>query len=255
VASVHDCDPLEAPSITLGAIVGVGKDADGTLYVDAENGIFVSKSGELVRQHVTGTGQSGENELMFSFEPPDGGGSSDRSLLVETQGGKAAAMALGSALSKAFLDESPPGITMLTVVDASTVSGMKVVNTPDTIYYVADVSNGNVLLVTEPMNSADWTPEDMGQSVFYGAPSDVAEREIVDFQQSLSGDGTLTFLVDGKKWVLQFGMEPAPDTGPLGVFTLNGLTPDGEATLDVTLRSLTPVTLPSDLTFSCFPSK
>ena len=54
-STVHDaatetaCDPLAPKPITLGAIVGVGRDATGTLYVDSASGIFVSVSGEPIR--------------------------------------------------------------------------------------------------------------------------------------------------------------------------------------------------------------
>ena len=95
------CDPLAAKAITLGNVVGVGKDADGTLYVDSANGVFVSGGGKLIRQHVIGTGSNGTNEFQFMFEPPDGNESSARNLLVDTAGAIATAMALGPANSKA----------------------------------------------------------------------------------------------------------------------------------------------------------
>jgi hypothetical protein len=47
--------------------------------------------------------------------------------------------------------------------------------------------------------------------------------------QTLSNDGTVTFLVDGTPYVLAFGTANGPDAGPLGVFTLEGLTPQGGA--------------------------
>ena len=46
------CDPTAAGPITPGAIVGVGQDIDGTLYVDAANGVFVRAGGALIRQHL-----------------------------------------------------------------------------------------------------------------------------------------------------------------------------------------------------------
>ncbi len=70
------CDPLAAKPVTLGTIVGVGQDAAGTLYVDAANGVFVSEGGRLLRQHVTGSGQSGATEFLFGFEPAGDDGSS-----------------------------------------------------------------------------------------------------------------------------------------------------------------------------------
>ncbi len=246
------CDPLTPSAITLGTVVGVGKDSGGTLYVDASSGVFVSGSGELVRQHVVGTGQSGSNEFLFSFVAPGADYSTAQNLLVETQSGKADKMALGPADSKEFLNQSPQGITMLTLVDPSSVAGMKLVNAPDVIVYVADVSNGNVILTTEPMNDSDWNPATGGLSIFYGPPNAVAQRKITDFQQSMSNSGTLTFLVGSTPYVLSFGTVPAPDAGPLGKFELQSLTPKGGAPLDVTLRSPTPTKLPAGLSFTCF---
>ena len=56
------CDPLAPQSVTVGDVLGVGQAADGSLYVAAANGVFVSRAGTLFRQHVTGTGQSGSND-------------------------------------------------------------------------------------------------------------------------------------------------------------------------------------------------
>jgi hypothetical protein len=246
------CDPLAARTITLGNVVGVGKDAPGTLYVDSANGIFVSGSGALNRQHVIGTGQSGNNELLFTFEPPGDDGTGARNLLVETSGSAASAMALGPANSKSFLGESDAGVTPLTLVDAATLSGLPVTNTPNVIQYVADVANGDVLLTTVPMN-ADSTSASGGLSVFYGPPSSVAERTISAFEQTLSNDGTMTFLVNGTPYVLAFGTVNTPDSGPLGVFTLQSLTPPGASALTITRRSPTPTAVPSGLSFTCLP--
>src|SRR5262245_50622043 len=88
------CDPLAPKPITLGTIVGVGKDAAGTLYVDSSNGIFVSGGGKLIRQHVTGTGQMGDNEYAFWYVAPGADVTTGRNLMVETTGGVADAMAL-----------------------------------------------------------------------------------------------------------------------------------------------------------------
>jgi hypothetical protein len=114
------CDPLTPKPITLGTIIGVGQDAAGTLYVDSANGIFVSGNVELSRQYVNGTGQSGSTEFIFTFESPGSDASSARTLLVETQGSTASAMALGPAGSRAFLGQSDAGVTSLTLVDPAT---------------------------------------------------------------------------------------------------------------------------------------
>ena len=213
------CDPLAAAPITPGAIVGVGKDVDGTLYVDAANGVFVSAGGPLIRQHVLGTGQSGANEFIFTFEPPSvDAGASERDLLVETTGNgtqiDASAMALGPGGARMFLDQSAAGGTTLTLVDASTVAGLAVVNTPSVISYVGDAANGDVVLATVPLNAdptaASGGVYDGGLSIFYGPPNDVAERVITDFGESLSGNGTVTFLVGNTSYVLAFGMVQEP---------------------------------------------
>ena len=254
------CDPLAPTPITPGAIVGVGKDADGTLYVDAANGVFVSAGGPLIRQHLLGTGQSGANEFIFTFESPSvDGGSAERDLLVETTGSTATAMALGPAGARMFLDQSALGRTTLTLVDASTIAGLSAVNTPSVISYVGDAANGDVVLATIPLN-ADPTATsgglyDGGLSIFYGPPNDVAERVITDFGESLSGNGSVTFLVGNTSYVLAFGMVQEADADPLGVFTLEGLTPEGGSAIPVTLRSPTPTTPPADLAFSCLASR
>jgi hypothetical protein len=246
------CDPLAPKPIALGTVVGVGQDASDTLYVDSASGIFVSGSGTLIRQHVTGTGQSGTSEFLFTFEPPGDDGSSARNLLVETQGSTASAMALGPTDSRTFLNQADGGVTSLTLVDPATVAGMPIVNTPNLISYVGDVANGEVLLATVPMNG-DPTSNDGGLSIFYGPPSGVAQRTITAFEQSLSGNGTVTFLVGSTPYVLAFGMEGAPDAGPFGVFALEGLTPQGGPQMAVTLRSPTPTAVPSGLSFTCLP--
>jgi hypothetical protein len=250
-ATESACDPLAPKATTLGAIVGVGQDTTGTLYVDSANGIFVSEHGELVRQRVTGSGESGSNDFIFTFESPGSDASSARNLLIDTQGSTASAMALGPAGSKSFLGQSDAGVTSLTLVDSAMVSGMTVVNTPNLIEYIGDVANGEVILATMPVNEES-SSIDGGLSIFYGPPSLVAQRTITAFGESLSGNGSVTFLVGNTPFVLAFGMVQGPDAGPFGTFALEGLTPQGGAQIAVTLlRSPTPTSLPSDLSFTC----
>ena len=165
-------------------------------------------------------------------------------------------MALGPTGSKSFLGQSDAGVTPLTLVAASAVAGMTVVNTPNVIEYVGDVGNGDVVLAAVPLNS-DPTPidggvEDGGLSIFYGPPSALAQRTITGFGESLSGNGSLTFLVGDVPYVLAFGMVQGPDAGPLGTFALEGLTPQAGAQISVTLRSPTPSADPPELSFTCF---
>jgi hypothetical protein len=251
-ATESACDPLAPKPITLGAIVGVGQDTTGTLYVDSANGIFVSENGELIRQRVTGSGESGSNDFIFTFEFPGGDASSARNLLVDTQGSIASAMALGPAGSKSFLGQSDAGVMSLTLVDSATVSRMTVVNTPNLIEYVGDVANGDVVLATTPLNEES-SSTDGGLSIFYGPPSLVSQRTITAFEESLSGNGAVTFVVGNTPYVLTFGQVQGPDAGPLGTFALEGLNTGGDAGIAVTLRSPTPTVLPPGLSFTCLP--
>jgi hypothetical protein len=251
-AAESACDPLAPKAIALGTIVGVGRDAAGTLYVDSANGIFVSVNGQLIRQHVLGTGQSGSNQFLFSFDSPGADASSERNLLVDTQGSTATAMALGPGGSKSFLGQSDAGVTSLALVDSSTVAGMIVVNTPNLLSYVGDVADGDVLLATVPLNE-DSTSTDGGLSIFYGPPNDIAQRTITAFEESLSGNGAVTFVVGNTPYVLTFGQVQGPDAGPLGTFALEGLNTGGDAGIAVTLRSPTPTVLPPGLSFTCLP--
>jgi hypothetical protein len=131
------------------------------------------------------------------------------------------------------------------------------VNTPNVIDYVGDVANGEVVLATVPLNSASTLPdggvEDGGLSIFYGPASAMVQRAITAFEETLSGNGTLTFLVGDVPYVLAFGMVQGPDAGPLGTFALEGLTPQGGAQIAVVLRSPTPAADPPGLSFTCFP--
>lgn len=249
------CNPLAPSPIALGALIGVGQDAAGTLYVDAANGIFVSSGETLVRQHVLGSGQSGANQFVFTFVSAGDSAASARDLLVQTDGAGAVSMALGPEGSGKT--QSDAGVTALSLVAPSTIAGMPVVDTPRVIQYVGNVANGDVLVATLPLNqpaqSLDGGVADGDLAIFYGPPPAVAQRPIAAFQQSLSGNGSVTFLVGGTPTVLSFGYVPAPDAGPSGTFALTSLTPQGSAPIGITLESPAPAALPSDLTFTCLP--
>ena len=243
------CDPLAPKPITLGAIVGVGVDGNGTSYVDAANGVFVAAGNALDRQHVLGTGQAGDSEYLFQFAPPSAAAAA-QTLLVETDGaGVAQAMALDASNSRAFLNQADAANSPLTLVDPSSISQLPVVNTPNLIDYVGDVANGNVVLATVPMNR-DSASESGGLSLFYGPPDNVEERQVTAFEESLSGNGTLTFLIGTESYVLAFGTVPS-DSHPLGDFTLQTLTAGTGTVFDVTLRSPTPSEPPAGLSFTC----
>jgi hypothetical protein len=233
-------------------VLGVGQDAQGTLYVaDSPSGlstprVFVSSGGKLVRQHVAGSGQSGGKpgsaaEYTLTFEPPGAGFSSARALLLAMQGGTASQMALGPADSKSFI--GGPGETPLKVVSDGTVTAMPIVNLPGVVDYVADVSDGTVIVVTSPMDLASSSDFHL----FYGRPSAMQEHTIVSFNQALSGYPTIGFTVGSTTYTMTISgtFDPDGGGGP-GPGTLA----TGTGTLAFTLRMPTPTTL-AGFSFTC----
>ncbi|HEX8796007.1 MAG TPA: hypothetical protein VF765_33890 [Polyangiaceae bacterium] len=252
-ASPHSCDPLAPSPTSLSGVLGVGQDAQGTLYVAdsppnaATARVFVSGGGKLVRQDVLGSGEMGggkggvADEYTLSFVPAGGDPSAARALLLAMQGGTASQMALGPGNSKSFI--GGPGETPLKVVGESAVSGMPVVNLPDVADYVADVSDGTAIVVTSPLDinsSADF-------HLFYGRPSAMLERTITSFNQALSGYPTIAFTVGSSTYTMAISgtFDPDGGGGP-GPGTLQ----TASSTLDFTLRMPTPTTL-SGFSFTC----
>ena len=242
------CDPLVGPAIGLGTIVGIGQSSTGTFYVDAENGIFVSSvDGSLIRQHIVGSGQSG-TEYSYSFAAPNEDGLMPEQLVVETSGGVAVSLQLGAGGS-GKLPSDGGSFVPLQLVSATALKGMPVVNTPNVISYVAYAANGYILLATVPQNAptgaTDGGISDGGLSIFYGPAYAMKQRPITAFEESLSGNGSVTFTVDGVPYVLSFGYVLGSDGGPLGTFTLSGLSQTGGGTIALMLQTPTPVALPS----------
>ena len=260
--SPRPCDPLtpRAVPITLGTVLGAGRDASGTLYVADEapsvpnqlgstpNRVFVSQGTTLFRKVVTGSGSSGggaEADYTFSFE--DGAESS--ALLIQVRGGKTTAMGLGPANSKGFIGDPGAVTTMLTVQDSSAVSAFTLQNLPGdvAIEYVADVDDGQVVVVTHP--KYDYTYTDF--RLFLGQPDNLLERRVEDVSRTRSSDTLIQFLVGNSQARAHFTyvLEPATDGGIIshpGPGTLSGFGPDQS----MTQRFPTPTTL-DGLSFTC----
>ncbi|HEY1695795.1 MAG TPA: hypothetical protein VGG39_26690 [Polyangiaceae bacterium] len=242
------CDPLSPPPTSLSNVLGVGEDAQGTLYVaDEPQGlgeprVFVGAeaAGPLVRQEVIGSGENGSGQYTLAFVGPGASDGAAQSLLLDTSGGAATEMALGPADSKSFL--GGPGEAPLTVVDPGTVTGLAVVNLSGTVAYVADVSDGSVIVVTNLVDIVTPSPV----RLFYGSPPALAERSIVSFDQSLSGYPTIAFQVGTATYTMAIGGTFGLDGGGPGPGTLA----TGSTSIGFTLRQPTPTTL-DGFTFSC----
>jgi hypothetical protein len=250
------CDPLATHPTTLATILGVGKDAAGTLYV-ADQGavaaepsivrVFVASDGSLVRQDVIGSGSSNGQDIE-TFENPDGS-TGPRDLAMQIAGGKATSMTLGpEGSAKSRLEGVDAGAAAaLTLVGPTAVKGMVAIDLPGAVNYVADASNGEAIVVTAPLE------DDQGSAalhLFYGTPGAMIERPIVSFDQSLSGYPTIGFTVGSQTYVMAISSVPSADGGPFEAPGPVTVTAGGGAGVVFTLRMPTPTSL-SGFTFTC----
>jgi hypothetical protein len=220
-ASSGPCDPLSPPPTTLGTILGVGKDSQSNFYVadEAPDGggqdrVFVSHGSALDRQHVAGTGQSGgppNNDYTLSFRDPFADASGTRALLIQIRGGTVTGMALGPGNSRSFLGAPGTAQVALTVVDAGVVAGFRLQNLPGIVQHVADVSNGNAIVVTAPMDA--WGTS--GFRLFYGPAGKMVEYPIVTYNADDYGQ-YVSFLIGGTTYNAFFNdpFEVDGGTGP-----------------------------------------
>jgi hypothetical protein len=248
------CDPL-APSMTaLSVIVAIGRDPQGTVYVVDQprwsRRVFVAKDDDtLYRKHVVGgftRGGPSDADYVLPFEEPDRDAASTRSLLVQVRGGFVTAMALGLVGSFMPISDTAPGQLRLTLLDRKVVQGMRVVDLPRVVQRVADVSDGNAIIATQPMDD----PFTEDTRLFYGAPNDVVERRVVSYGQSLNGDASFSFLVDDIKAFAHFPIVPPVDGGAGGPGPGTLKLGDGQE-LTITPRLPTPRNL-NGFTFRCF---
>jgi hypothetical protein len=252
------CDPLTPPPTTLGPILGVGQDTQSILYVadEAPDGggqqrVFVSSGTTLDRQHVLGSGST-PGQDSFSFEAPfaDAGGA--RTLFIENPGGAVTAMALGSGSLRAPL-AADAGETPLAVVDAGVVAAFEVQNLPAVVEHVGDVSNGQVIVVTAPMDAGDTS----GFRLFYGPADKMIEYAIATYDDDDYGV-YISFLVGSTTYNVFFNdpfeIDGGDGPGPGSLYTGQGAgdpaltTPPGA--LVVTERVPTPTSL-SAFSFIC----
>ena len=253
------CDPLAVRPTTLATILGVGKDEAGLLYVADQGGIaaepsivrvFVGNNGSLVRQHIIGSGAIGNSEDIETFESADGS-TSPRDLTIDVASGGAVSMTLGPEGSgKSRLEGGDAGpATSLTLVGSQAVQGMPAMDLPGSVQYVADAADGEVIIVTSPLE------DELGSAafhLFYGRSAALVERPIVSFNQAMSGFPTIGFAVGSETFVMAISSVPSDG----GLFDAPGpvtLTRGTGGDLAFTLRVPTPSTLVG-FTFQCLGS-
>ena len=156
-------------------------------------------------------------------------------------------MGLGPPNSKGFIGDPGAVTTELTVENKSVLAAFTLKNLPGdvTIEYVADVSDGTIIVVTRP--SDDWTYDDF--HLFWGTSGELSEREVVNVTRTRSGGTTIQFsggdgpvpplMTADFTWVLD------PENSHPGPGTLTGTTPQ-----TLTQRFPTPTTL-AGMSFTC----
>jgi hypothetical protein len=234
------CDPLadEPQPITLGKVLGAGRDANGVVYVvdqppQGTERLFVSDGMKLERQPASGTG-SGAQPGGGTFEIVSSG-MGDNAVAVEivTDAGGTVTMGVvhGALATKTFTIGSQ-GDT-LTVLDADALASYALQNLPGTIYveYLATLADGRTMVVTRP--EADWTYEDFRVFLSPSATSPLLERKVVNVSRGSAT--TIVFDLDGAQATAHFSSEllaPGPSTLTVGAqsFDLSVMAPDTRPT-------------------------
>lgn len=207
------CDPFAVMTkpITLATVMGVGRDAMGTIYVVDGDGrspsrLFASSGTTLVRQKVGGTGSTSDGSgTLFVLT----GGASDAPLTVEVQvaGGQVTAMGIyrGMLTTKTFAIGSMG--ESLQLMSAGDIAGFSLQNLPGTVsaIYVATTADGRWLVVTQP--DVDSTPADM--RVFFGTPDALRERAVIPTVPPRSY-AEIEFDLDGQTATARFASSLAP---------------------------------------------
>jgi hypothetical protein len=238
--------------VTLGTILGVGQDAQGTIYLADEvpstytNRVFVSSGNTLYRKHILGSGESGgltDMDYTFSYED----GANSQALIIQVRGGNVTAMALGPSSSRAFIG-GDPSQQPLTVLDPSAISGMALQDLPGVIEYLADVADGNVIVVTRPMDASNYADF----RVFYGSQDGMVERHVENVSRGMSVGGPtyITFDVGPAQYSVVFTLTMDLDSGLVTGPGPGTLTTGNGATLAVTQRTPAPTSLPG-FAFTC----
>jgi hypothetical protein len=251
--ALQPCDPLAPPTTVLASVLAVGQDAAGTYYVadqgpagGPEGRIFVSDGTTLVRQHVAGAGSSGappDADYTFSFDAPFADAAATAALVVQMRGGAITEIALGPGNSRSFFGAA--GQTPLTIVDPTVVQSFSIQNLPNVVEYMADIGNGDEVVITAPMDAASRADF----RLFYGTPSAMVEYPITATNFALSGFGDIAFSVGTATYALHLTILAGIDASPLGMLGPGSLDTDDD-TFPATFRVPTPKTLPG-FSFTC----
>jgi hypothetical protein len=245
------CDPLSPDATTLFRLLGIGKDTAGTIFVADEqpnslDRVFVANGKMLRRQHITGMRRqrAGEDaDYSLTFQDPRGDRDAGaQALVIQIRAGATTAMELAPSSSRDYIvDGGGSWNEPLSLVDASVVLDMKVLNIPRVVRNVIEVETGEKAVLTADMDEA--SPDLI--RLFYGRSYALTERVINHFGQTRSGEAWVDFTLNGRPATLHF-LGRAPD----GLANYATLTLDNGTVLAATQVLPTPHAL-ADSSFQC----
>jgi hypothetical protein len=241
------CDPLAtvpAATLALQTALGIGRHADGTIYVldqttaNLSLRVFLSEAGVLQRKVIAGSGQGNDATVgaFYVVSVPDA--TAPFVLKVQGSGASLAMGVLRGPISSRDFVIGQQGDT-LQVVGADAIAGLTVKDLPDTIYveYLAVLPDGRQLVVSRPEN--DWMYSDF--RLFLGTSDRMAGRRVKNVVRTLSGTTTIDFVMGGAEATAFF---PWPLDGTAGAATLTS----GGQTLTL---ATTAGTAPTGFMFLC----
>jgi len=242
-------DTFPAP-IALGTVLGIGRHADGTVYVLDETSTgyraFVSGYGlafsdpvTLYRKEISGSGSgardAGHWYVVTVLDP----GAPFALKVDDTSGALRMGVVRGTFSDRDFVIGETGDV--LTVQTAEEIAGLAVRDLPDgdVVEYGAALPDGRDLAVIRPAH--DWSYEDF--RLFLGDNKQMVERPVLSVDRARDGGTTtIVFTLDGARATAYF---PAPISGAGASLTTTGAT----VPLTIAPAGSAPVTL----TYLCLP--
>lgn len=247
------CAPLAttaAAPIALGSVLGIGQDADGTIYVldEASTGyrVFVSDSaGNLVRKAVTGSSSGGQGTAAWYVAIV----SDPAAPFMLKVDGSSGTMRIGIVRGVATTRDFTVGETgdVLTVEDAGAIAGMTALDLAGTVTveYWAGLPDGRTLIVTRP--EQDWDYSDF--RLFLGTQDRMLEHPVSSVVRARDGGTTtIVFTADGGRATAFFPSALADDATP--TLTMDGATV-ALTLVNVDLAGGDPFAVPADFAYLC----
>jgi hypothetical protein len=210
-ANLVACDPLVPRPVTLRTLLGVGQDAQGTLYVADQLSsytyrVFISVGDTLWRRPGGLGGMRGSGadvDYLLGYYDSDGAGLGSQHLVIQIRGGVTTAMALSPSSSRAFIGDPGATYQLITVLDNAAIAGMKTRDLPHRVCYVGAMDGTEQVVVTGPLGECSEEPR-----VFYGTKEDMVERQVTGIEDFVF----ISFLVGSATKQVQIG-NPYPDGG------------------------------------------